>query len=192
MAKTASNTAYYKCTVAGDYLKKEAGGKTLGNYEITVNVPYLGEEKTDTHYMTVIKKELLLKAIKAKHPTAITYRTHEMVDRTFVSSGPSVQTEAPASDPTPSKKVSSMNKTELIEYIQAHEYDIDIVEIYSTVDKMRKAIAMYEENSVSFLQEQADLKAEIELKNTLADLNPLPQVLNEEVITDTDENEIQE
>lgn len=66
-----------------------------------------------------------------------------------------------------------MNKTELTDYIQAHEYNIDL-EIYSTVDKMRKAIKAYEENKDAFVQEQADLKAEIELKNTLSDLNPLP------------------
>lgn len=188
MTAAASKT-YHKCTVSGDFIKKEAGGKTNGTYEVTVNVPHLGDDKTDIHYMSVIKKELLQKALKAKYPNAITFRTHEMVDRTYVKpNGQSVQT-APSTPAEPVKKVSSMNKTELTEYIQAHEYDIDIETVYTTVDKMRKAIASYEENKEVFLKEQAGILAEIELKNTLADLNPMPQVLNDEVITDGSDND---
>ena len=171
-----ASKAHHKCIVSGEYIKKEAGGKTLANYELEFKVPDLGEDKTDTHYMSVIKRELLTPALKAKYPGVVTYRTHEMVDRTFVAASgtPAPQTQTPQA---PTKQVSSMNKTELTDYIQAHEYNIDL-EIYSTVDKMRKAIKAYEENKDAFVQEQADLKAEIELKNTLSDLNPLPTPAN--------------
>ena len=189
----ASEKAYHKCTVSGEFIKKEAGGKTNDTYEVTVNVPHLGEDKSDIHYMSVIKKELLQKALKAKYPSAITFRTHEMVDRTHVKpNGQSVQTAQPTTPGEPVKKVSSMNKTELTDYIQAHEYDINIETVYTTVDKMRKAIQSYEENKEVFLKEQADILAEIELKNTLADLNPMPQVLNDETITGDETNELEE
>lgn len=167
--------AIHKCTVEGDYIKKEAGGKVLDRYELTFHVPHLGDDKHDTHYLSVIKKELLQKQLKAKYPRAITFRTHELIERKIVT--PSGKELAPANEtpeqtaPQKQKLPSSMNKVEITEYIQENEYQIDF-EVYNTLDKLRKAVKSYETDAKVFLKEQAEIKAEIDLKKTLADLNP--------------------
>ena len=165
-----ATNAYYKCSIEGDYFAKEAGGKTIRRYELDFNVPDLGPDKSDTHYMSIIKHNLLNKQLKAKYPAAITYRTHEMVDRVLCGAAP--QTPTPQKQ---GKSINSMNKNELLNYITVNNLNIDI-EIYNTVDKLRKAISSIIENEASFLKEQADIKADIELKKTLNDLNPAPPV----------------
>ena len=191
MSTTVAKT-YHKCTVAGEYIKKEAGGKTNDNYEVVVNVPHLGDDKADIHYMSVIKRELLQRTLKAKYPKAITFRTYEMVDREhIIKDGKVVKAteNAQTAPSSPTKNVSSMNKTELTDYIQAHELQIDIEKVYTTVDKMRKAIQFYETDKEAFIKEQDEILAEMELKETLADLNPMPQVLNGDVVDVEDDED---
>lgn len=189
---------FYKCTVAGDFIKKEAGGKTNGNYELSFNVPNLGPDKTDIHYMSIIKKELLQKKLKAKYPNAISFRTYEMVDRQLVDANDSPISQDTNRETPPhissTKNITSMHKTELLEYISVNNLDIDTEVLCTTVDKMRKAIKRYEENKELFLQEQKDALAEIELQNTLADLNPIvsnnpnsEEIIGEELISDETE-----
>jgi hypothetical protein len=164
---------YYKCTVEGEYYAGTEQNSFLKNYTLDFKVPDLGADKSDLHYMSVIKKNLLLKQLKAKHQDATSFRTYEMVDRVLVDASKGTSTPAAPQAPAP-KTVSSMNKTELINYIAVNNLEIDQT-IYSTVDKMRYAIKSITDDSVKFLQEQADTKAEIDLQNTLNDLNPTPE-----------------
>lgn len=168
----ATNT-HYKCIVEGDYFAKEADGKVIKHYNLEFNIPDLGEDKSDTHYMSVIKSNLLNKQLKAKYPSAITYRTHEMVDRILIAE--KGQTTSPVKQTDPTKSISSMNKTELTTFIQSNYPEIDL-EINNTVDKMRQAVYGCQEDKEKFLKEQADIKAEIELQRTLNDLNPTPPI----------------
>lgn len=162
--------AYYLCTVAGEYFESTAGGKRLASYELDFKVPSLGADKTDIHYMSVIKNKLLTRQLKAKYPNAITFRTYEMVDKKYI--GPNQQpVNQPKAEPK-AKSIGSMNKTELLQYIASNCPEIDTETVYTTVDKMRKAINAYQEDRSSFLQSQDDLKAEIELDKTLNELNP--------------------
>ena len=137
----------HKCIVEGDYFAKEAGGKVIKRYELQFNVPDLGADKTDVHYMSVIKKTLLNKQLKAKYPSAVTYRTHEMVDRIPTSAQGIPAPQVPAAPKA--RSVNSMNKTELIEYVAEQTPEIDI-EIYNTVDKLRKSIMFYQDDKEAF------------------------------------------
>lgn len=161
-----ADNRYYECTVAGEYFKSTPGGKVLAKYELNFNVPFLGDGKTDTHYMSVIKNKLLTPQLKAKYQGAITYRTYEMVDRKL--KGAAQKTDAPKV-----KSIGEMNKTELTAYIQAHCPEIDFTEVHTTVDKMRKAIRAYEEDKEAFLDEQETIKEDMRLDKTLANLNPI-------------------
>lgn len=166
-----SGKEYYLCTVAGEYFESTAGGKRLASYELDFKVPPLGEDKTDVHYLSVIKNKLLTKQLKAKYSNAITFRTYEMVDRKLVGSANGASQTKAQSAPK-GKSIHSMNKNELIQYIASNCPEIDTEIVFNTVDKMRKAILAYCEDKSSFLQSQDDLKAEIELNKTLNELNP--------------------
>lgn len=159
--------AYYECTVAGEFFKSTPGGKTLANYTLTFNVPDLGDNKTDTHYMSVIKNKMLNSGLKAKFPGAITFRTYEMVDRVFKGA----KSQA-APKPQGGKKVSDMNRSELEAYIAQYCPEIDTKEVYTTVDKMRKAIKAYEADKAEFLAEQEEALEQIQLEQNLKQLNP--------------------
>lgn len=153
----------YTCKVEGEYIIKEAGGKSIRPYELEFKVPDLGPDKTDIHYLSVIKNKLLTPALKKKYPGAITYRTHEMADRISDEPNKNQTGDKP-------KTVGQMNKTELTEYANANCPEINL-EVYNTVDKMRTAIRDYEEGKEAFLKDQAELISEKELENTLKELN---------------------
>lgn len=188
---TSTDKGYYKCTIEGDYYAGLSGkGRTISRYKLVFNVPDLGADKVDGHYMSLIKKTLLLKQLKAKHIDAIDFRTYEMYDRVFVS-GDGTLTPSTNQLPPKAKSINSMTKLELETHIKENRFNIDL-SIHNTVDKMRKAITAYSENSTTFLQAQEDLRAQIDLDNTLNALNPIPSLSlhDDELVNDVTDDEL--
>ena len=178
--------AHYKFTIGGDYYIKEAGGKAIRNYEIEVNVPLLPDPNaSDTRYLTIIKKNLLNKIIKNRYPGAVSYRTHEIIDKVLIDEN---QSDKPrTSNFTVPKPPSKMNKTELLSFIKMNNLPINL-ELYFTVDSMKKAIAKYNESPDAFLKKQEEEVSELEMKKLLTSLNPTAQPVVE-ITEETTENE---
>lgn len=172
--------SHYVCVIEGDYIARDPHDpkkKMLKPYQVSINVPDLGTDKGDGQYLGTVlhespgKPAYLTKALRAKYPDAVTYRTHEFVSREYVTSQGTLQ---PSKPPTPrQKKPSSMNKLELTEYIEKNALPIDL-EIYSTVDKMRRAIIEHAENPTKFIETQTKKREEIEFEKNFAALNDLP------------------
>lgn len=146
----------YAVEVAGDYyaMSEERKGKVKKPYSIVVNLASLDAA------MSVIKKNLLERAIRAKYPDYVGVHTHHIVKAT------------PLSPETPeSSNLQFMPRERLERYIADHRVPVDPAN-YKDVVVLRETVVDYTLNPVGFEAREAEKQKKRAEQAELAALNP--------------------
>lgn len=146
----------FAVTVRGEYYAPAdvAGKKVKRPYSVTVNLPHL------TGALSLIKNHLLLPAIKAKHPEALGFHTHE------------IEKAVPLSPETSeSSNIQYMSMDRLRRYVEDHNVPVEVAD-YSDVVDLRSAVVDYTLNPKGFEEREKLRQAERKQKAELAALNP--------------------
>lgn len=157
---SASNRIY-TCTVEGEYYAStETDRNTIKRYKIDVKIP----EKQMDSALSIIVRNLLEPALRAKYENYIRYRTHEITASTSDD-----DPTASADDPK------FMNRQELIEYID--EYGLIVKpHLYPRLSELQEAVAYCIRDEEEFELEQKSRTSLYEddflLQESLQKLNP--------------------
>lgn len=155
----------YRVTVSGEYYAPSADhtGKIAKRYKLDFNVPSLEMEDPTTKQtvgaLGVIVGKLLIPALKRLDPSAIGYRTHEVVET------------KPLGDAPPTNDVQYMGRPALEAQIAAVKAPIDVEKI-TRVEDLRESLVDFLLNPKGFAEREAARHANREQLAELHRMNP--------------------